>query len=336
MNHKSTFLKLFVVAATMCMGADGRAATGSVGTVSDDWMLTDALGRKACGYDVAGDRDDGRFVGMFYWTWHQGYDGDKGREDRDIEVKNITEVLRAHPEAINDYNHPAWGLPGRRPGVFYWDEPIFGYYRTTDPWVLRKHAEMLADAGVDAVFFDCTNGSLVWESSYRALLETWSQALKDGVNVPKIVFMLPFAATPDSHKSLLKLYKNLYSKGEYKDLWFYWKGKPLIMADPVSPTMLTARHRVCSSGAGSRYIQPMDIVPIRLPAGPSNAWSVLPRMPAMPAAVIAAPSTCPVLTAAAIARQRASTNARMPTSMAGISRSSGTAQSTTSSPRWCL
>ena len=317
MNHKSTFLKLFVVAATMCMGADGRAATGSVGTVSDDWMLTDALGRKACGYDVAGDRDDGRFVGMFYWTWHQGYDGDKGREDRDIEVKNITEVLRAHPEAINDYNHPAWGLPGRRPGVFYWDEPIFGYYRTTDPWVLRKHAEMLADAGVDAVFFDCTNGSLVWESSYRALLETWSQALKDGVNVPKIVFMLPFAATPDSHKSLLKLYKNLYSKGEYKDLWFYWKGKPLIMAYP---------DNLAETGVEKEI---RDFFTF-------NAWSVLPRMPAMPAAVIAAPSTCPVLTAAAIARQRASTNARMPTSMAGISRSSGTAQSTTSSPRWCL
>lgn len=232
MNHKSTFLKLFVVAATMCMGADGRAATGSVGTVSDDWMLTDALGRKACGYEDVGERDDGRFVGMFYWTWHQGYDGDNGRENRAKEVRNITQVLREHPEAINDYNHPAWGLPGKRPDVFYWDEPIFGYYRTTDPWVLRKHAEMLADAGIDAVFFDCTNGSLVWESSYRALLETWSQALKDGVNVPKIVFMLPFAATPDSHKSLLNLYKNLYSKGEYKDLWFYWKGKPLIMAYP--------------------------------------------------------------------------------------------------------
>lgn len=28
-------------------------------------MLTDALGRKACGYDVAGDRKEDRFVGMF-------------------------------------------------------------------------------------------------------------------------------------------------------------------------------------------------------------------------------------------------------------------------------
>ena len=94
-----------------------------------------------------------RFVGMFYWTWHQGDDENGGRDNTSIEVKNITEVLREHPEAINDYNHPAWGEPGKRPGVFYWDEPIFGYYHTTDPWVLRKHAEMLADAGIDAVFF---------------------------------------------------------------------------------------------------------------------------------------------------------------------------------------
>lgn len=214
------------------VGLSANAKSERVATESNHWMLTDALGRKACGYDVAGDRKEDRFVGMFYWTWHQGFDSTGGNDDTSIEVKNISEVLRLHPEAMDDYNHPAWGEPGKRPGVFYWDEPIFGYYKTTDPWVLRKHAEMLADAGIDAVFFDCTNGSLVWEASYRALLKTWQQALKDGVNVPKIVFMLPFAATPDSRKSLINLYVNLYSKGEYEDLWFYWKGKPLIMAYP--------------------------------------------------------------------------------------------------------
>lgn len=229
---KNTNLRLLAGALAVGMSLSGVAQTSSVTAESDNWMLTDALGRKARTYSEAGDRDSTRFVGMFYWTWHQGDDENGGRDNTSIEVKNITEVLREHPEAINDYNHPAWGEPGKRPGVFYWDEPIFGYYHTADPWVLRKHAEMLADAGIDAVFFDCTNGSLVWEASYRALLKTWQQALKDGVNVPKIVFMLPFAATPDSRKSLINLYVNLYSKGEYEDLWFYWKGKPLIMAYP--------------------------------------------------------------------------------------------------------
>ncbi len=228
MGYRELLLSMGVLIANPLAGAE----PGSVTTESDSWALTDALGRKACGHDVAGDRRSDRFVGMFYWTWHQGNDAEGGRENPEIEVKNITEVLRQHPEAINDYHHPAWGAPGKRPGAFYWDEPIFGYYQTTDPWVLRRHAEMLADAGIDCVFFDCTNGSFIWESSFRTLLETWDRAQKDGVNVPKIVFMLPFAPTADSRKSLINLYNGLYGKGEYRNLWFYWKGKPLIMAYP--------------------------------------------------------------------------------------------------------
>ncbi|MDE6306782.1 MAG: hypothetical protein K2L90_09370 [Muribaculaceae bacterium] len=194
-------------------------------TASDGWALTDALGRKAASASEASARRDDRYVAMFYWTWHQG-------TDRKASVRNITEVLRQHPEAIKDFNHPAWGVGDERPGNFYWEQPLLGYYRTTDPWVLRKHAEMLADAGVDVVFFDCTNGSLTWEDSYEALFKTWQQALEDGVNVPKVAFMLPFAATDDSRKSLRQLYRDVYSQGRYPDLWFYWKGKPVIMAYP--------------------------------------------------------------------------------------------------------
>ena len=145
---------------------------------SDSWAATDALGRKVREYKDAGDKKKDKFIAMFYWTWHQGND------DTTYQVKNISEIVRKYPEAMKDYNHPAWG--DKRPGFFFWEQPLLGYYKTTDPWVLRKHAEMLADAGVDAVFFDCTNGSLTWEDSYEALMKTWDQAQKDGVNVPKI------------------------------------------------------------------------------------------------------------------------------------------------------
>lgn len=191
---------------------------------SDQWAMTDALGRKASEYKAAGDKKKDKFVAMFYWTWHQGND------DTTYQVKNITEIVREHPEAMKDYNHPAWGT--KRPGFFYWEQPLFGYYKTTDPWVLRRHAEMLADAGVDAVFFDCTNGSLTWQDSYEALLKTWDQAQRDGVNVPKIAFMLPFGPAPHSLVSLRQLYKDLYKPGRYKNLWFVWKGKPCIMGYP--------------------------------------------------------------------------------------------------------
>lgn len=192
--------------------------------LSDQWAATDALGRKVRDYSSAGDKKKDKFIAIFYWTWHQGND------DTTYQVKNITEIVRKFPEAMKDYNHPAWG--DNKPGFFFWEQPLMGYYKTTDPWVLRKHAEMLADAGIDAVFFDCTNGSLTWKESYEALMTTWDQAQKDGVAVPKIAFMLPFGASPNSLVSLQQLYQDVYKPGRYKNLWFVWKGKPCIMAYP--------------------------------------------------------------------------------------------------------
>ncbi len=189
---------------------------------------TDALGRKVATSGDAGAPKKDKYIAMFYWTWHQGND------DTTYQVKNITEILRKHPEALKDYHHPAWGT--KQPGFFFWEQPLLGYYKTTDPWVLRKHAEMLADAGVDAVFFDCTNGSLTWEDSYEALLKTWDQAQKDGVNAPKIAYMLPFGPAPHSLVSLRQLYRDVYKPGRYKNLWFFWKGKPCIMAYPDNLT----------------------------------------------------------------------------------------------------
>ena len=204
-------------------------ATAAGQTVnSDSWAATDALGRKVCEYGEAGDRKKDKFVAMFYWTWHQmGI-------DTAYQVKNITEIVRRYPEAMKDYNHPAWGTS--KPGLYYWEQPLLGYYKTTDPWVLRKHAEMLADAGVDAVFFDCTNGSQTWRESYEALMKTWDQAQKDGVKVPKIAFMLPFAPVQHSLVSLRQLYEEVYEPEFYKNLWFMWEGKPCIMAYPDNLT----------------------------------------------------------------------------------------------------
>jgi hypothetical protein len=186
---------------------------------------TDALGRKLPFKSEAGNQRN-KLVALFYWTWHT--DGNATFSP----VLNITEILKQYPLAANDANHAAWmGISG---GVFWWDEPLFGYYRTTDEWVLRKHAEMLADAGIDVVFFDCTNGTFTWKSSYTVLLKVWDQARKDGVKTPQICFMLPFGANNNSMISLNELYTDLYQPQRYKDLWFMWNGKPLVMAYPES------------------------------------------------------------------------------------------------------
>ena len=104
---------------SLCAGAlllGGTAPAQTVG--SDSWAATDALGRKVRDYKEAGAKKPDKFVAMFYWTWHQGND------DTTYRVKNITEIVRQHPEAMKDYHHPAWGT--KQPGFFFWEQPLLG------------------------------------------------------------------------------------------------------------------------------------------------------------------------------------------------------------------
>ncbi len=188
----------------------------------DTWVAVDGLGRTLPTYEEVGERDDEKFVGLFYWTWHYNFASTQ-------EADNATEVLKEYPEALHDFNHPAWentydGKP------YYWNEPLFGYYQNLDEYVVRKHAEMIADAGVDVIIFDCTNGSETWIPAYETLFRVFDEAIKEGVNVPQIAFLLPFSNDENATVSLRQLYEDVYSKGRYKHLWFMWDGKPLIMA----------------------------------------------------------------------------------------------------------
>ena len=48
--------------------------------------------------------------------------------------------------------------------------------------------------------------------------------------------MLPFGPVPHALVSLRQLYRDVYKPGRYKNLWFYWKGKPCIMGYPDNLT----------------------------------------------------------------------------------------------------
>ncbi|HSH15107.1 MAG TPA: hypothetical protein VLD18_03670, partial [Verrucomicrobiae bacterium] len=102
------------------------------------------------------------------------------------------------------------------------------YYLTADEGVLRKHAQMLSDAGVDVVIFDVTN-QITYRDDYLALLKVWSEMRAAGNHTPQVAFLTPFWDPP---KVMRELWHDLYSKGLYRDLWFEWEGKPLILADP--------------------------------------------------------------------------------------------------------
>lgn len=197
--------------------SDARAAFRD--TFPDTWVATDSLGRRVCTAAQAGPMREGKFVGIFYFLW-LGQHGLSGPHD-------ITKILQADPDALSKPSSPPWGPLH---AFHHWGEPLFGYYLSDDQWVLRRHAQMLSDAGIDVVIFDVTNQA-TYPKSYRALCEAWTAARADGNQTPQIAFLCPFG---DARKVTDELYRDFYSKGLYPDLWFLWRGKPLIMADPAT------------------------------------------------------------------------------------------------------
>ncbi len=186
-------------------------------TCNDLLAATDMLGRTLPEYEQVGPEKE-KFVGIFYWTWrNMNIYGDP---------RNLTEILKTNPEAEFDINHPIW----TKNDVVHWNEPFYGFYRNDDPYVIRKHAQYFSDAGVDCLIFDTTNGSLIWKDAFMPLLEELRKAREDGIKTPQVAFLMNFAPMESTLQMLRGVYQELYKPGLYKDLWFMWKGKPLILA----------------------------------------------------------------------------------------------------------
>ena len=199
------------------------------------WAAVDGLGRTLSTNENTGNKKDDKFVGMFYWIWHYPWISDH-------EPITTGSVLDLYPEAINDWEHPAWNdTSDGRP--YFWDEPLFGFYSNTDEYVLRKHAELLADADIDTVIFDTTNSDILFPEGYEALFRVWSQAREEGVDTPQIAFILNFGGAEDARTQLYNIYENIYEPGRYKELWFMWEGKPLVMADVNALDLTQKRDR---------------------------------------------------------------------------------------------
>ncbi|MBP7050284.1 MAG: hypothetical protein KBE65_04650 [Phycisphaerae bacterium] len=204
---------MFVTVAMVCVLRLGTVQSTDWDLYSDTWVAADALGREVLGADVCGPPRPDRYVGMFYWTWHT-MQGNQGPYDN-------TRILAADP------NNPQWGPLG---APHHWGEPELGYYISTDPYVIRKHASMLADAGVDVVIFDTTNPPFTFKESYMVLCAEYRKMREQGNRTPQIAFLAPFG---DPTVVVQAVYEDLYSQGLYEELWFRWDGKPLIMADPA-------------------------------------------------------------------------------------------------------
>ena len=172
--------------------------------------------------------DKERYVGLFYFLWSGQYGTDKVRDinkmlyDGDPSLWSSSDVQQFH----------------------HWGEPLFGYYNSADPWVIRKHIELLTLAGVDFLVFDTTN-STVYYDVLDVLLPIMQEYYDAGWKVPKFVFYtnsnsanmiralysgnFSGSGIADSSSSSSLSREGIYKSGKYRDLWFCPNGKPMII-----------------------------------------------------------------------------------------------------------
>jgi len=178
-------------------------------------FTTDALGRKLPLPEEVGPLRTDKFVGIFYFTFTH----------YDAPVYDISKILAKYPNAESNPNSPPWGPFGAN---HYWGEPLFGYYKIMDTWVLRRHAQLLSDAGIDFVVFDTTNGKH-YPNIMPIILDTWTELRAAGNPTPQCIFMVNTKAGDTAQR----IYDSFYSNEKWSNLWFHWKGKPLMICDPA-------------------------------------------------------------------------------------------------------
>ena len=198
---------------------------------SDTWAATDDLGRKVADFEETGPVKKGdHYVGIMYWDWH---------DNLNPNPHVIPEIYALKPEARNVYADPVWDTNG----VFYWGEPLLGFYSSFDYFVYRKHATWLANAGVDAIFLDYTNNTMAYIKAMRVLMQAFKDAKASGVKAPGIS---AHTGNPQNLPDMAEaLWFNLYADENNHDVVFKWNGKPFIICNAQS--------------AVKSYLDPLDL-----------------------------------------------------------------------------
>jgi len=186
---------------------------------SDTWVATDALGRTMPTFETVGPpkKDQRRVVGIFYITWHS--DSLHNGFSRPFSA-DVSRILAKDPTARLDGNHPLWKDPS-----YHWGEPEFGYFLSKDEWVIRRDMSMLSDAGVDVLVMDVTNAVCYWDE-WDTIFKVMQKMKAEGNKVPQFCF---WAFNGPVITVVQDLYDRIYKPGKYRDLWFYWDGKPLLL-----------------------------------------------------------------------------------------------------------
>ncbi len=173
----------------------------------------DALGRVVT-VDAISRPAKSRQVGLFYFLWC----GEHGRH----KPYDVSKIVKADPAAGYHTDSDAWGGVGT---YHHWGEPFYGYYYSDDEWVIRRHMQLFCDADIDFLFFDTTN-ACIYEKNVKIVLRVLQEYHDAGYRIPKVMFYTNTA----SGKTVEQIYDSIYKANYCPDTWFYYEGKPLIIA----------------------------------------------------------------------------------------------------------
>ncbi len=179
-----------------------------------DLYTVDALGR-ALPENVPAPREN-RYVGIFYFLWL----GECGRHA----PYDVSRILAADPQAGYKPDSPVWGDEGV---YHHWGEPFYGYYYSSDEWVIRRHMKLLTQADVDFLFFDTTNAG-IYTRNVKIILKVLHEYHQRGLKAPQVMFY----TNTRSGNTVQRIYEAIYKPGICPDTWFCYEGKPVIIAKP--------------------------------------------------------------------------------------------------------
>ena len=108
----------------------------------------------------------------------------------------------------------------------FWGEPLYGYYDSEDPYIIRKQLELFITTGIDYLVLDVTNG-WIFTKATTELMKVICQLRQDGWDAPQIVFYCHSL----NNKTVREIYRDIYqAMPEYSQAWYVKDGKPAIIA----------------------------------------------------------------------------------------------------------
>ncbi|MGP3934562.1 discoidin domain-containing protein [Nonomuraea sp. KM88] len=206
---------------------ESPATTTDLMAAGGPLVATDALGRRLSDHTTAPAPRRDRSVGVFYVLWHGSNDM---RDYKNVFDNNAT--LAKDPLAWKRPDSGAFPDPNH---FAYWGEPLWGYFRSDDAWVVRRDLQLLAAAQVDYLVLDTSNWE-IYKPQAILLMRTIVELQAQGVRAPQVVFM----THTDSTRNMDEIYRTFYADDaphRYPSTWFRWDGRPLIMGSDPSRTV---------------------------------------------------------------------------------------------------